>query len=363
MKQVWFAPVKNDAEEELIQQKVVQLYNRAVDSFAFDNSQYISEEEIIALKISFGEKNNTGHIKPVYLEKLIDSLQKAGGRPFFTDANTLYKGQRSDSVAHLLQAAEHGFSIANTGIPVIIADGLLSKNHTGVEISGSHFSEVKIATDIVHSDLLIALSHVTGHLGSCLGATIKNIGMGCASRSGKQSQHADFKPEVAAAECTACGQCVQWCPVEAIEIVEGVARIDYDTCYGCAECMATCQFGAISTSWSGSSRELQEKMAEYTLGAIKGKEEKTLYFNFLIHVTKDCDCMGRAQQKIIDDIGIMVSRDPVAVDQAAIDLLNEVSGKDFLKKTWEESNLDYRHQLQHAEKIGLGSREYKLVEV
>ena len=361
MKKVWFAPVKNDEAAQSIKQKVSVLYEEAQNSF--EKGQLIEKGDLTALKISFGEKNNTGYIKPAYLEQLITRLKATGARPFFTDANTLYKGQRSDSVNHLLQAAEHGFSIANTGIPVIISDGLLSKNHTEVEINGNHFSEVKIASDILHSEVLIVLSHVTGHLGACLGATIKNIGMGCASRSGKQNQHADFKPEVEADKCTACGLCVRWCPVEAIEIIDEVAEIDYDTCYGCAECMATCQFDAISTSWSGSSRELQEKMVEYTLGTLAGKGEKVLYFNFLIHITKDCDCMGKAQDKIIDDIGIMVSRDPVAVDQAAIDLLNEASGQDFLKKTWEESNLDYRHQLQHAQELGLGSRKYKLVEM
>ncbi len=355
MSKVLFSPVKESDGEQKIRNKVLQLYEINIQK-----QTLIDKDDFVALKIHFGERNNTGHIKPQYLSELIKKLKKEGSKPFFTDTNTLYRGQRANSIDHLNQAYKHGFNPEKVGIPVIISDGLMSKNHSEISIQGRHFDKVNIASDILYSDVLIGFSHLTGHMQACLGSTIKNIGMGCASRSGKQKQHADFKPKVEQANCIACGQCVKWCPVDAIEIVGEKAKIDLETCYGCAECLATCKYEAISISWSGSSRVLQEKMVEYCLGAIKDKEEKSLFFNFLIHITKNCDCLGRAQSRIIDDIGILVSSDPVAVDQAAVDLLNEHTETDFLKETWSESSLDYRHQLKYAEDVGLGSRNYDL---
>jgi len=358
MSQVWFTPVNNNEVKAKIQNKALNLLQTGLAE-----KNILDSDDFTALKIHFGERKNTGYIKPEYLQGLVDELKANQVKPFYTDTNTLYKGQRANSIDHLNQAYEHGFSREQTGIPVIIADGLLSKNFSKVEIEGKHFAEVNIANDILHSDVLIGLSHVTGHLATCLGATIKNIGMGCASRSGKQLQHADVLPAVSKGRCTTCGQCVEWCPVNAIEIINQKAEIDPEICYGCAECIATCRFGAISVSWGGTSEALQEKMAEYALGAIKDKKDKSLYFNFLIKITKDCDCQGKAQEREIDDIGILVSFDPVAVDQATIDLLNQKANSDFLKELWSESNLDYRTQLQHAENLGLGGREYELIEL
>ncbi|MFW6035717.1 MAG: DUF362 domain-containing protein [Halothermotrichaceae bacterium] len=358
MSNVWFVPVDSEENTDEIDTKVLELYQAAVEE-----NDVIENEDFVAIKIHFGEKNNTGHVKPEYLKKLVGKINDTNAKPFFTDTNTLYQGQRLNSIDHLRQAHEHGFSLDNIDAPVIIADGLLSKNFSRVEIPGKHFDTVNIANDVLHSDVLIGISHLTGHMAACMGASIKNIGMGCASRSGKQRQHADVSPTISAVNCIACGQCVKWCPVEAIEITDGSAHIDSEICYGCAECITTCQFGAISVAWGGTSEVLQEKMAEYALGAVQDKKRKSLFFNFLIHITKDCDCMGRAQDRVIEDIGILVSHDPVAVDQAAVDILNEKADEDFLKELWSESDLDYRVQIKHAELIGLGSSEYDLIEL
>lgn len=324
----------------------------------------VSEEDLVGIKMHFGEKNNTGHIKPPYLRSFIGDIKELGGKPYLTDTNTLYEGQRMNSVDHLMQANEHGFNPDKTGAPIIIADGILSKNFTEVEISGKHFDSVSIANDVLHSDVIIGASHITGHPLSGMGGTIKNLGMGSASRSGKQQQHADVKPKVDLEECRECGTCAVWCPVDAIEIVHGIgAKIDLETCYGCAECITTCPYDVITNEGEESSRELQEKMAEYALGVLKGREEKSLFFNFLIHITEGCDCYDEAQERIIDDIGILASFDPVSADSAAVDLLNQEAGRDILKESYEEEGLDYEIQIEHAESLGLGSQQYELVEI
>jgi uncharacterized Fe-S center protein len=352
---VWFIPVENNPSREEVANKTLKLYQVA------EISRILDEGDLVAMKMHFGEKNNTGHIKPEYLHPLIKAMKAERVKPYLTDANTLYRGERSNSVDHLMQAYAHGFGPEAMGIPVIIADGIRSKSYEEVQIEGTHFQSVKIANDILHSDVLLVLSHPTGHGATGLGAAIKNLGMGSGSRSGKQNQHSDVKPRVVRKTCRACGLCIQWCPVDAISMVDGKAHIDEGTCYGCAECTATCRFGAISVNWEGTSQALQEKMAEYAWGAVKDKLSKVACFSFLIHVTKDCDCVGRAQSAVIRDIGILASYDPVAIDQATVDLLGQAAQKDFFHNLWPEN--DYNAQLSHAEKLGLGSRQYQLITV
>lgn len=354
MKKVWFAPL-NTLNTDEVAAKVMALYEKA------EIKKILAKDEYTAVKIHFGEKNNTGHIRPDWLKPLLKAFKETGTKPFLTDTNTLYRGQRQNSIDHLLQAYEHGFSIENLGVPIIIADGLLSKNYSEVPIKGQHFQTVKIANDILHSHSLVVLSHLTGHILSGFGAAIKNLAMGCAPRSGKQIQHADIRPQVTVEKCRACGLCIKWCPKDAIVIYDGAAKIDTEKCYGCGECIASCRHQAIKHSYADSSVNLQEKMAEYALGAIQDKEGKVCYINFLTHITKECDCVNKAQDKISEDIGILASYDPVAIDQASLDLLQDKTQEDILKRIW--PNNDYNAQLAHAEKIGLGSRKYELIEI
>ncbi len=355
MSKVWFSSLEDNAGAVEISEKLVRLY----DAAGFE--KIFGEDEFTAVKIHFGEKNNTGHIKPQWIKPLLDTLKEKKCKPFLTDTNTLYRGERQNSIDHLMQAYEHGFSIETLGVPVIIADGLLSKNFSEVAVPGEHFQSVRIANDILHSHSLMVLSHVTGHILSGMGAAIKNLAMGAAPRSGKQVQHADVRPEVNAEKCRGCRLCMEWCPRDAIQIYDGVARIDIEKCYGCGECIATCRYQAIKYSFNDTSRALQEKMAEYAFGAVKNKEGKCCYFNFLTHITKECDCMDKVQDKITGDIGILASYDPVAIDQASVDLLKQNSGGDILRRLWPKN--DYSVQIIHAGRLGMGSIDYELVDV
>jgi uncharacterized Fe-S center protein len=101
-------------------------------------------------------------------------------------------------------------------------------------------------------------------------------------------------------------------------------------------------------------------MSEYAFSVLKHLKGKISFINFLIKVTKDCDCMSNGQQDIVEDIGILGSPDPVAVDQASVDLVNKRSGKDILRAAYD---LDWSVQLSHGVKIGLGSRDYELIKL
>ena len=203
---------------------------------------------------------------------------------------------------------------------------------------------------------MIALSHFKGHLVAGFGGAIKNLGMGCGSRKGKFAMHSGVSPVVDAEACVGCGECVARCAHGAMTLDDGSARLDTAKCVGCGECVLVCDYGALNLRWSRNTAAVQERFAEYALGAVKGK--RVFFINFLNHITPNCDCLGEKEEPIAPDIGILASMDPVAIDQACIDLVHRRAG-DAIEKA--HPGIDNTVQLSHAEKIGLGKRNYELV--
>ena len=158
--------------------------------------EQIKREHFVALKIHFGEKGNTGYIRPPWLIPLIQKIKKKTSRVYITDTNALYVGNRSNATAHLALAADHGFTIDTLQIPVIIADGLIGRNDDEVEVNLSRIKKAKFASAFLNTDFLVSLSHFTGHIQTGFGAALKNMGMGCASRAGKLEQHSGISPAV-----------------------------------------------------------------------------------------------------------------------------------------------------------------------
>jgi hypothetical protein len=312
----------------------------------------------VALKIHFGEQGNHGFIPPTWIKTLINLLLTRTNRLFWTDTNTLYTGPRSNSAEHLLLAAQHGFTLEETKIPVIIADGLVGRDKYEVDLHLPHIQKAKIASLLATIDYLLCFSHFTGHILTGFGGTIKNLGMGCASRVGKLEQHSNVHPWVKAKACRNCLLCLTFCPTGAIIAEENHVRIMDEHCLGCGECLAVCPVGAIKLRWSESAELVQRKMAEYAWAIHKGLHLQAIYLNYLVKITKDCDCISKEKNYIVEDIGILSSHDPVAIDQAAVDLVNQQAGEDIIRKL---TKINWEIQLEHGETIGLGYRQYELV--
>ena len=206
------------------------------------------------------------------------------------------------------------------------------------------------------------------------GGAIKNLAMGCAPAAGKKEQHFRTSPHVVEEKCVACGKCVEVCPVGASSLVGEAAMIEPDICISCGQCMEACPSNAIDIDWEHDIPEFLECLTEYAYGAVKGKEDRVGYINFLLKVTPDCDCVPWSDAPIVPDIGILASKDPVALDQASYDLVNRQQGlvSSSLHFNHEagagrvQGHMAYgrrEHQLEYGEKIGIGSRKYKLVEI
>lgn len=335
-------------------------------------STVIEARDLTAVKLHFGELGNAAFIRPVYIRKVVEAIKKAGGMPFLTDANTLYAGTRSDSPHHLTTAIANGFAYAVVQAPLIIADGLRGKNETPIPIHQKRFESVYIGKDIVEADALISVAHFKGHELSGFGGTIKNVGMGCASRKGKLAQHSSLSPKISAEQCIGCGECQDHCAQHAIALVDEKARIDADACVGCGECILICPNEAIAVQWNRSIPVFLENMVEYTLGVLKGKVNKALFVNFITDVSPACDCYPANDAPIVKNIGVVAATDPVAIDQASVDLVNAEPalagtrlttntgpGEDKFKGIYPK--VDWEIQLDYAEQLGLGSRTYELV--
>ncbi|MEW5814487.1 MAG: DUF362 domain-containing protein [Spirochaetota bacterium] len=321
----------------------------------------IAKKDKVAIKIHVGEKNNDTHIAPAIIRVIVDRVKNLGASPFLTETSTLYKGERSNAIDHIMHAFTHGFTCEKFGAPFIMADGLLGNTEIEVPIKGVLYAKVNIAREIVLAETIIAVSHPTGHVENALGACLKNLGMGLSSRIGKLRQHSSIKPRIKTIPCTFCGKCIKWCPEDAIIEKDGKAFIIEEKCIGCGECLAVCNFDSVEYNWGTGSTELQKKVAEHALGVLEGKRDKSFFINVLADMTKDCDCLNIKQRKIQADVGIIAAADPVAIDQATLDLTKAKFGKTIAEAS--RPSLDATVQLAHAEKIGLGSRTYRLIKL
>jgi uncharacterized Fe-S center protein len=343
----------------------------------------IRKKDLVAIKLHFGEKGNTAYVRPIFLRKVVDRVKQYRGKPFLTDTNTLYVGTRSEAVSHLTTAFENGFTESVVNAPILIADGLRGNSAVKVRIDKPIFKTVNIAREIYMADGLIAVAHFKGHELSGFGGTLKNLGMGCASRQGKLSQHSNISPRVNGKTCKGCEICLNWCAQEAIsmrplqsgvETKHSIAFIDPKKCVGCGECILTCPTGAIQIQWNETIPIFQKKMVEYAYGAVQNKKERALFLNFLTQISPACDCNTYSETPIVNDIGILSSEDPVAIDQASVDLVNcqEGNRSSKLHGAWEPGEdkfraiypqVDWNIQLTYGEEIGLGTRKYELIKI
>ncbi len=329
--------------------------------------------DLTAIKIHFGELGNHAYIRPIFVRPVTDLVKKAGGKPFLTDANTLYVGTRSDSASHLVTALRHGFDYTVTGAPLIIADGLRGGSHREIAVEGGVVERAWIGREIAEAEAFISLAHFKGHELSGFGGAIKNTGMGCASRRGKLDQHSNVSPRVNDEKCVACGTCVEHCAHQAITL-EDKAVIDPDPCVGCGECILVCPESAIDIQWDMQIPDFQRRMVDYTRAVIAGKEEKCFFVNFLTNISPACDCYPHADAPLTADVGILAALDPIAIDQAAVDLVNQQPGNplsqmgetcgagcDKFREVY--PRIDWTIQLDYGQKVGLGRREYELVSI
>lgn len=337
------------------------------------------EKKLVAIKLHFGEPGNLTYLRPNYAKVVADVVKSLGGVPFLTDCNTLYPGRRKNALEHMEAAYENGFSPFSTGCHVIIGDGLRGTDDVEVPVEGAEYIQTaKIGRAIMDADVFISLTHFKGHEATGFGGAIKNIGMGCGSRRGKMEQHNAGKPLVRQSRCVGCRRCSRECGQDAISYGEdGKAGIDQEKCVGCGRCIGACNFDAIRTPDDAANAELNRKMAEYAKAVVQDRPQ--FHISLVIDISPYCDCHDGNDTPILPDVGMFASFDPVALDQACADAclkLPVMPGSLLDDRMHEEGFVDHHDHfinttleaewescLEHAEKIGLGSRSYTLITV
>lgn len=388
---VYFTNLRSYGRESQLD-KLKRLIRRAgIDQIDFEN-------KFVAIKLHFGELGNLSFLRPNYARAVADVVKELGGKPFLTDCNTLYVGSRKNALEHIDCAYQNGFTPYATGCHVIIADGLKGTDEALVPVkNGEYVQEAKIGRALMDADIVISLTHFKGHEQAGFGGCMKNLGMGGGSRAGKMEQHAAGKPSVTTELCVGCRACERICAHGAIsfedtrerELANGttrtvpVASIDHDRCVGCGRCIGACNQDAIAPGYDAAVDVLNCKIAEYTQAVVQ--DRPNFHISIAMDISPNCDCHPENDTPIVPDLGMFASFDPVAIDQAAIDMalaapalpnteLTDMRAKleagdgvpercehDHFNMTHPDTN--WRSMIEHAEKIGLGTSRYELIEV
>lgn len=331
------------------------------------------KNKLLAIKIHFGELGNTAYLRPYFARKAAEEAIKRGAIPYLTDCNTLYVGSRGRAPEHLRTAFLNGYDFLSAGCPIIIADGVRGDTEEILHLEQNDgLKDYYIGSEVLKADGLLVLSHFKLHEQTGFGGAIKNLGMGAASRRGKLAMHSGATPTIESSRCTGCASCERWCATGAIRVKNGIAEISAKTCIGCGQCIVSCPQSAVDADWNASTENLNKLMAEYCLSITERYRDRVVFVNVINQVSPACDCWSYSDAPIIPDIGILASSDPVALDAASADMVNAseglpnsalgsttAAGTDKFAMLYPKIN--WKTQLIHGQKIGLGNTNYNLI--
>ena len=349
-----------------------QKLSRLILSAGIDQIDF--KDKYVAIKIHFGELGNMAHLRAGYARVLVNIIKDLGGKPFLTDCNTMYVGSRKNALDHLETAYLNGFTPYSTGCHILIADGLKGTDDVAVPVKGGEYVKfAKIGRAVMDADIVISLNHFKGHEEAGFGGAIKNLGMGCGSNEGKRDMHSAGRPLVDPEKCVGCGTCAKYCAHEGPQLDGKVMKINWVNCMGCGRCVDVCPVKAIyHDSGDQAVRMLNYKMAEYAKAVVDGRPH--FHISLVRDVSPYCDCHAENDLPIVPDVGMFASFDPVALDLACAEAVNaqtvnpgskldKASRPDLDNLTGSFPHTNWRSQITHAKKIGLGDDTYELVRI
>ena len=341
----------------------------------FHVSNYFEPREWVAVKTHFGSEGAHRIVRPIFLRKVVDALHSIGAKPFVTDT------VRIKGLDYLEVANQNGINHLSVGAPVVLADGLYGHDNLMVK-AGEILGEIAVSSIIHDVPAMVVCSHIKGHIQAGYGGAIKNVAMGgvssrhrdCGWKCGRGAMHTLGEGMLSwdKEKCELCYQCMEICPLDVIKFVNEELQWDSNECWRCGRCERVCQSDALSLP--GNDDRFMRSLAEAAKAVLSTfKTNKVIYINFLTEIQPECDCMPVADVPVIQDQGIMISDDIVAIEQASIDFLLKaaplpqsvieeksiVSGDDILLKLSEKP---YHIQIEESERLGLGSRNYELIE-
>lgn len=389
MAEVYFMDDRSQSIETSLVAKMLTLFDAA------DFGKMIKPGDVVAIKLHMGEFNNTAYLRPVYVRALVEKIKSLGGDPMVVDTTTLPywpHASRATALDYLNTVARNGFTHASLGCPIVIADGYIGTDDMIIDLpEGFILKEQYIGTGIALADSMIALSHFKGHPMGTYGGAIKNIGVGCASKRGKLNLHLGGHPRYGLKtrhwmpercekeECPDYEVCLDLCPAGAIEHTKKSVEFHRDRCIGCMACLGVVTMCGVAFLPDDFFDMTAAAITDSALAAVKAVGEgKVGYINMALDIAPWCDCVNFSDRPIIPNLGLFASWDPVALDSACIQKSKDAAGMPdslaMAKGVMEPglpkfsacgSFLGVSEEIQPnvGEKIGMGTREYELIEV
>ena len=310
-----------------------------------DLNEWIDDGDLVAIKTHFGSLNQTRHLRPIYIRKIVDLVQQAGGIPFVCEGVGLFWNEKNKELAmangpgYIRLANRHGFNTGSMNAPVIMDDGVFGTEVFKVHREqGKHIKNVAMAMGLRFADKVLIVSRFKGHDGGGFGGALKQLGIGCVGKEGKGAAHWGGGKNVYVKHpenCDGCGKCLRLCPKECLSLDENNKIVlNNEECIACTTCFGKCHFGKdIKTQQVFAlkrripSIELGERIMDNAAGVVKGiGSDRLRYINIAVDITSHCDCMTMGSHLLVPDQGILFSQDPVAIDQASVDLVTEAPG-------------------------------------
>jgi hypothetical protein len=341
-----------------------------------DLSRFFEDKEWVAVKTHFGSEGAHRIVRPVFLRKVVEALSAVGARPFVTDT------VRIRGLDYLDVANANGLNHLSLGAPVVLADGLYGNDNLMVA-AGEILGEIAVASLIHDAPAMVVCSHVKGHINAGYAGAIKNLAMGavsgshrhCGWKCGRGAMHTIGEGKLVwdSDKCTYCYQCEEVCPLDCLSFQDDQIKLDDERCWRCGRCTRVCPEGGLSLP--GDDALFLRSLAEAAKAVLSTfKPQKVIYLNFLTEIQPECDCMPAAEVPVMQDLGILLSEDIVSIEQASIDMLaaskplpgslaedeHIAEGQDILQALHKK---EYLLQVDEAERLGLGEKTYKLVEL
>ncbi len=362
MSQVYFASarVKKLAAEFTLPSK----FKRLLDAAGL--AQVVKGKKV-CIKLHMGaksEKLGFTTIHPLFVRVLADKVKEAGATGVFL-------------VDESVEGVEiRGYTKQGIGAPLV---GLYrpGARTRSFDINYKTFDKADAGADLFKADVLLVFSHVKGHGDAGFGGAVKNIAMGCATEHTRQKMHA-LEGGIAwdESKCKKCMRCVEECPNKAAKFTDdGKFSIFWHNCKYCRHCVLSCEERAL-TSTNVTYEDFQEGMGRFAAKILAHFGSQNVFFiNVLLQITIFCDCWGFSTPALVPDIGILASRDIVAIDKTSLDLVKvENLLQNGLPEGW-VMNTEGVHLFEKLhgknpyllgevlERLGVGKREYKIQEI